>query len=400
MKLKLSIIMLILNCWQQQILALYSGLDSLVRTKEVQRLLNTKSCPNCNLRDSHLLFEDLTYSDLRGADLSAADTISANFNYSNFTGAKLNAARMNLAMFNNAILDHISGDKTIFRNAIFNDASIQSAVLREASLNGAEIRQTNFTKSILTGLDMQNVKAAGAIFKDVHIEYAVGDNGDFDLANFSGAKAKRISLNKATLKEAILSNTDLTQASLQNTNFFKANMHGAILKNASCVGSTFINVDLTKTILDGADLSSADLYDAKITKDQLKNTLLCSTVMPTGEINDRDCIKVKELEKNVIKKITSRLPALPGSPKPGVGASPAKSAPFEVLDSTAPKKDVPASNAEPFKNMAGQGIRPTVTIPAGEFKPSGPIGGEAPKINADLNKAITSTDATPTTPKI
>ncbi len=127
-----------------------------------------------------------------------------------------------------------------------------------------------------------------------------------DLKNLSGANLTQtyltsanlfgINLTKAHLNLAFLHNADLFQANLQQANLSYAildhtNLYQAILDNANLLGVDLRNADLRGANLQGAnlflaDLSGADLRDAKVTAEQLKQTLsLKGAIMPDGSIH-------------------------------------------------------------------------------------------------------------------
>ena len=59
---------------------------------------------------------------------------------------------------------------------------------------------------------------------------------------------------------------------------------GAKLNNAKVVNSRRSYSDMT-----GAHLYNTDLTDTKVSEETLKDTVLCKTIMPSGQKNDSGC---------------------------------------------------------------------------------------------------------------
>lgn len=60
----------------------------------LKRLLETKQCPGCDLRNADLRGANLSYADLRGANLSNADLRGANLTGADLRGANLQGTKL------------------------------------------------------------------------------------------------------------------------------------------------------------------------------------------------------------------------------------------------------------------------------------------------------------------
>ena len=84
------------------------------------------------------------------------------------------------------------------------------------------------------------------------------------------AKQKeRIICNRCDLSAARLSDIDLSYAELRGANLSRANL---------------MNADLRET-----DLREASLRDANLSYAILRGAIFCNTILPNGEISDKDC---------------------------------------------------------------------------------------------------------------
>lgn len=84
-------------------------------------------------------------------------------------------------------------------------------------------------------------------------------NADLSKANLSHANLSNANLSKAELYYTNLSNADLSNVNLSNANLSNANLYNADLTNADLT-----NADLTNANLSQADLSNVDLGNANL----------------------------------------------------------------------------------------------------------------------------------------
>ena len=111
------------------------------------KVLATKECQQCNLRQAELPGGDLAKASLQGANLM---------------GANLKGAIFNGAMLQGAILDY----------AKLQGARLTGARLEGASLVGANLKGADLTRANLRGADLRNANLEGANLKGVNLEGA------------------------------------------------------------------------------------------------------------------------------------------------------------------------------------------------------------------------------------
>ncbi len=103
---------------------------------QVQQVLSTRSCPQCDLSNAGFVFANLSKANLQGADLSNANLSRANLSQAdlsgaNLTGASLYGANLTGAKLNSAIL--VGAD---LRNAYLMNAQVTGINLAQANLQG------------------------------------------------------------------------------------------------------------------------------------------------------------------------------------------------------------------------------------------------------------------------
>ena len=97
-----------------------AGSASAFDPDDLQRLKDTGSCVNCDLRNADLRGTDLSDANLALANLSGADLQGANLESVNFYGAILNRTNMGNANLTKANLDGV-----LFCDTIMPDGSIR-----------------------------------------------------------------------------------------------------------------------------------------------------------------------------------------------------------------------------------------------------------------------------------
>jgi len=122
----------------------------------------------------------------------------------------------------------------------------------------------NFSQQVLSELDLQGLKLAGA--------------------SFSQSKLIGVNLQKANLYRTNFYNANLAQANLKEANLQRAELYRANLKNADLQGADLANANLTSAILKDANLNGANLKGAKVEEEQLKSAKTnWRTVLPDGK---------------------------------------------------------------------------------------------------------------------
>lgn len=122
----------------------------------------------------------------------------------------------------------------------------------------------NFSQQILSELDLQGLKLAGA--------------------SFSQSKLIGVNLQKANLYRTNFYNANLAQANLSQANLQRAELYRANLKNADLQGADLAGANLTSAILKDANLGGANLKGAKVNEEQLKSAKTnWRTILPDGK---------------------------------------------------------------------------------------------------------------------
>jgi uncharacterized protein YjbI with pentapeptide repeats len=109
---------------------------------EVQRLLNTKQCPGCNLSGANLQNADLEEANLRGANLQGANLQNADLEQANLQDANLQQANLSDADLQEANLQNANLQNANLRSADLEDANLQGTNLDGANLQGADLEGT------------------------------------------------------------------------------------------------------------------------------------------------------------------------------------------------------------------------------------------------------------------
>jgi uncharacterized protein YjbI with pentapeptide repeats len=162
---------------------------------------------------------------------------------------------------------------------------LESANLSNASFRRLELKYINLRNAVLTNADLSDV---------------IWENSDFFGASLTRARLNRAILRGANFENAMLPYADLLGADLSNSNFVNANLDGVDIRAANfrgtnCTGAIFNDDGPRDPLFLGADFTDANLEHAKISEGDLHWVYLCRTTMPDGKISNRDAELVANL---------------------------------------------------------------------------------------------------------
>jgi serine/threonine protein kinase len=210
------------------------------------RSLVRVSLPEANLQGANLSGSDLTDSYLGGANLARANLQKAYMGNSN---TYYNGTSMYKINFADANLSQVR-----MQNIGFDSSDFSRANLTESNFDSATFQNAKFLHTNLTGAQLANAKMKSA--------------------NLSHADLTGVNLNAAELANAIIQFANFQDAQLIQANFDSADLQGT---------------DFSKAQLKESSFWKANLKDAVIQPEQLKTIILCETILPNGEMSDRDC---------------------------------------------------------------------------------------------------------------
>jgi len=154
-------------------------------------------------------------------------------------------------------------------------ADLANLNLKDFRLAGARAEKTNFNESIFFRMELTDLYAPHAEFKNANFVGANLDRSDLGSANFekailSWSSMKGSRLTGTVMKEAQMIETDLTGATLVNVNLENANLSRAVFKEAYLEHVIFNEADLTGAIFEKAKLFGANFGRARnLTQEQL-----------------------------------------------------------------------------------------------------------------------------------
>jgi len=257
------------------------------RKQNLEKLLATKSCRECDLRGVDLRKADLNGAILVKANLQGASLVMASLEGSNLTGANLREVDLTGANLAKATLRKADLSQAHVTPRFLNlfPTNLSWADLSEAKLVGANLAGVNFTGAVLTqadltranlmNVDLDDADLSGAILIETSLIEANLDHADLTDANLSRANLTDACLDRTNLSRANLSNTFLSKATFRKANLNQVNLQKARLNNADLSGIDLRGADLSGanltranlrgTGLEGAQLHGANLYEADLT---------------------------------------------------------------------------------------------------------------------------------------
>lgn len=281
--------------------------------KNIQRLLKTKSCPDCDLTGADLSQSRLTKANLNGANLSGADLSLADLSGANLQQADLSEADLSGADLSFADLEGAEIHGTKLEGARFERTRIKGRTVNrlihadnaQAELFGPDPAgeqvaanqpgETNIQGSVNAttpevttdpSVQLQPPAAGSAESADTPANAAEATSHQaepteavqpelsearqqmlekmFDEERCIGCDLSGLDLSDRNMDGFDLERADFSGSNLQDADFSKANLKGAIFRNCQMQKADLSDADLYRADFTGADLTDADLEDAKI----------------------------------------------------------------------------------------------------------------------------------------
>ena len=289
-----------------------------------KKLLETKDCVGCDLRDMDMRGADLTeasltgvilykadlrYSDLGKANLSKADLRKANLWSADLRGANLREVDLSEAMLISADLRHadlsganltdahkhntyLTGAKLC--NTTMPDGSIanrdcyatQADTNQRSEALSGEAAQKLFRDNECVGCDLNGTSLRGANLEGANLYGASLTKASLTKANLYGAYLTGANLVEANLREADLRGADLQEASLTGASLTKANLTGAYLRKANLRGASLTEASLSRVNLQQANLRGASLTEASLTEASLSRANLAGANLREANLRE------------------------------------------------------------------------------------------------------------------
>lgn len=172
--------------------------------------------------------------------------------------------------------------------------------MQEVNMTGSEIIEANFTNTDLRDANLSDVIAYRAIFHGTDLRGAKLDRLCFLGATWTDAKLDpHWSEIVALLAEGYkitkdLAGLDLSSVCLVGYELKGLNLYGANLSKSQLAGTNFAGSNLQQVNLMNARLGNtffldANLKGATVTEEQLADAVLCRTILPDGQLSNRDC---------------------------------------------------------------------------------------------------------------
>lgn len=250
----------------------------------VKRLLATKECSECHLREAHLESAYLEGAKLQGSDLEEAKLQNAYLEGANLVGANLRSADLEKAKLEGANMEGSKLQGTNLHGANLDEVNLEGANLEGANLQGAKLKNAklegvNLKGANLEGANLEGANLEGAILERVNLENAILIRINLERADLRNAKLRTAKLESANLKDAKLEDADLREADLvrshlKDAKLEDANLEKANLEDANLEGVKLEDANLEDANLEGANLEGANLEDAYLRGADLSNTNL------------------------------------------------------------------------------------------------------------------------------
>lgn len=146
------------------------------------------------------------------------------------------------------------------------DARIQ---MSSGSCSGCDLSNKSMNGVRLTDADL-----SGSLFNNSNLSGGSLDGSDLSGAHFRGALMYRVKGNNVTMPRAVLEDATLTEANLSNSKFADANLSRANLSRAVFTDTDFKGAEFTRANLTGAQFQGGQFQNARFGGTQLKDANL------------------------------------------------------------------------------------------------------------------------------
>ncbi len=137
--------------------------------------------------------------------------------------------------------------------------NFKEALLIEADLSKCEFFLCSLNNADLTGAKLNNGSFSGCDFYNSNLSKTNFSKSNLSSACIVDAKMVDADVSDTTLDYTEFINTDLSRANFSNASMFNTDFRGSNLTNANFRNATMLYVDLSDTILDGADFTDAEI---------------------------------------------------------------------------------------------------------------------------------------------
>jgi inosose dehydratase len=199
---------------------------------DLETLLSTNQCNQCDLSNADLSNKDLYGSSLMEANLTGADLSGALLREANLTGGILTNATLTDAKLNGATLTRANMTNAILTNANLTNTKVDAAIFDKADLSHADlsaaILSCTSASDSSTCASLVDARAQSAIFNN-----AILSGADLTRADLTRAAMRSVNFESATLQDGLFCDTDLTRAIMPDRTLYNGNIeqYGG---NASC----------------------------------------------------------------------------------------------------------------------------------------------------------------------
>ena len=167
-----------------------------------------------------------------------------------------------------------------FSYTVLSDANIKDRNFSDSDFKGAVLSKAHLERTHFNGVELSNASLVHSFLENVHF-YSV----NFDESNLTGASSagaivrKPKGMKKVQMPGFHLGGADLDGLDISGSNFIGADLSGASLRDATCV-----DVNFTNAIFDKTDLTQATMNYSDFRGSTLQNAIFMDIIMKIIEL--------------------------------------------------------------------------------------------------------------------
>jgi uncharacterized protein YjbI with pentapeptide repeats len=243
--------------------------------EDLNKLLTTKKCIQCNLESIQIDNKDLTGADLTGSGMAHAFMDRVNLtgatltnvewtdggaNNCNFASAKfirtmLYRTSFGSGFFQNAVFQHILWDRSHFISGDFRNATLDSGSAYNGSIDGSNFNYTNISNLSWHEMSSEAVTFINTTFSNVSCYTMYFPNTIMDSAKF----INNCFFQLTQLRDSKIRYATMTDFRGDGSLFDNNDLRGTKITNGYFVGGSFRSAILIKAIWNNVDVAAVNM---------------------------------------------------------------------------------------------------------------------------------------------
>jgi uncharacterized protein YjbI with pentapeptide repeats len=249
-----------------------------VRPEDLNTLLETGMCEECNLRKINIQDKNLSASKFIKSDLSLSDFSKMNMDSVIFLNSKIDSLHLWNSKFNYSKLDSTSAIFVDFDNVDMKRISISNSNFSQFSFLAND--QNYITNAVIKNSDFTYGKTVGMSYDSTSFSETSFANSYVTLGSFKNTKFQYCNFNNSALIDINFQNSDFSGAYINRMRVIHCNFSNCRIKGFNGDKASFEQADFTDATVTGNIFTNAvfngDLIRTTFTVNDIRGATFCT----------------------------------------------------------------------------------------------------------------------------